>query len=124
MQGRADVLAAVGRRSEAADTLDRLAANLERDGRLADACDVARRALELAESRGRRRSVETLVARLRTAAPGDTAAAEALERALGVLEFGARSRSLARPGRRSRDERRDGRAAPWRRPRRRPIPRC
>jgi len=38
------------------------------------------------ESRGRRRSVETLVARLRTAAPGDTAAAEALERALGVLE--------------------------------------
>ena len=86
MQGRADVLAAVGRRSEAADTLDRLAANLERDGRLADACDVARRALELAESRGRRRSVETLVARLRTAAPGDTAAAEALERALGVLE--------------------------------------
>ena len=30
-------------------------------GRLADACDVARRALELAESRGRRRQVEALV---------------------------------------------------------------
>ena len=88
MQGRADVLAAVGRRSEAADQLDRLAADLERDGRLADACDVARRALELAESRGRRGQVESLVARLRTAAPGDAAAAEALERALGVLDSG------------------------------------
>ena len=58
--GRADVLAAVGRRAEAADTLDRLAAILEREGRLADACDVARRALELAESRGRRTHVEDL----------------------------------------------------------------
>ncbi len=86
MHGRADVLAAVGRRSEAADTLDGLAANLEHEGRLADACDVARRALELAESRGRRRQVESLVTRLRIAAPGDAAAAEALERALGVLD--------------------------------------
>lgn len=85
MRGRADVLAALGRRSEAAETLDRLAAILERDGRLADACDVARRALELAESRGRRRQVESLVARLRTQT-GDASAAEALERALGVLE--------------------------------------
>jgi len=88
MQGRADVLAAVGRRSEAADMLDRLAGNLEREGRLADACDVARRALELAESRGRRRQVEDLVARLRTTAAGDAAASEALERALGVLDSG------------------------------------
>lgn len=85
MHGRADVLAALGRRSEAADTLDRLAEILERDGRLADACDVARRSLELAEARGRRRQVESLVARLREAT-GDASAAEALERALGVLE--------------------------------------
>ena len=85
MHGRADVLAVVGRRSEAADQLDNLAAILERDGRLADACDVARRALELAESRGRRRQVESLVERLR-AAPGDAAASEALARALGVLD--------------------------------------
>ena len=85
MRGRADVLAAMGRRAEAADTLDRLAELLERDGRLADACDVARRSLELAESRGRRRQVESLVARLREA-PGDTVAAEALTRALGILE--------------------------------------
>lgn len=86
MQGSADVLAALGRASEAAETLDRLAAILEQDGRLADACDVARGALELVESRVRRRHVEDLVARLRTTASGDTAASEALERALGVLE--------------------------------------
>ena len=88
MHGRADVLAALGRRAEAAEMLDRLASILERDGRLADACDVARSALELAESRGRRRQVEGLVARLRTAAPEDAAAADALQRALGVLESG------------------------------------
>jgi len=85
MHGRADVLATLGRRSEAADTLDRLAAILEREGRLADACDVARRSLELAESRGRRRQVESLVARLRETT-GDASAAEALERALSVLD--------------------------------------
>ena len=88
MHGRADVLAALGRRAEAAETLDRLASILERDGRLADACDVARSALELAESRGRRRQVESLVARLRTAAPEDAAAADALQRALGILDSG------------------------------------
>jgi tetratricopeptide (TPR) repeat protein len=88
MHGRADVLAALGRRADAAETLDRLAVILERDGRLADSCDVARRALELAESRGRRQHVESLVARLRTAAPEDAAAADALERALGILESG------------------------------------
>ena len=88
MHGRADVLAALGRRAEAAEMLDRLASILERDGRLADACDVARSALELAESRGRRRQVEGLVARLRTAAPEDAAAADALQRALGILESG------------------------------------
>lgn len=86
MHGRADVLAALGRRSEAAETLDRLAAMLERDERLGDACDVARGALELAESRGRRGHVAQLVARLRTTAGADSAAAEALERALGVLD--------------------------------------
>ena len=85
LRGRADALAALGRRAEAADTLDRLAGLLEREGRLADACDVARRSLELAESRGRRRQVENLVARLRET-PGDAAAAEALARALSVLE--------------------------------------
>lgn len=86
LRGRADVEAETGRRADAAATLDRLAAVLESQGRLADACDVARRALELAESRGRRRGVAALVARLRQTS-GDPAAAEALERALSVLEI-------------------------------------
>ena len=51
-----------GRRADAAETLDRLAAVLDRDGRLLEASDAARRALELAESRGRREGVEALVA--------------------------------------------------------------
>ncbi len=96
MHGRADVLFALGRRAEAAETLDRLAAILERDGRLADACDVARQALELAESRGRRRQIESLVVRLRSAAPDDAAAADAMERALGILESGPGVRPEAR----------------------------
>src|SRR5438552_10773723 len=54
LRGRADVQASIGRRAEAAATLDQLAAILETQGRLTDACDVARHALELAESRGRR----------------------------------------------------------------------
>jgi tetratricopeptide (TPR) repeat protein len=85
LRGRADLLVTEGRAAEAATTLDRLAGALERAGRLADACDVARRALELAESRGRRRLVQTLVARLRESS-GDPSVAEALERALSVLE--------------------------------------
>ena len=85
LRGRAGVQADTGRRADAAATLDRLAALLDSQGRLADACDVARRALELAESRGRRSGVSALVARLRQTS-GDPAAAEALERALSVLE--------------------------------------
>ena len=85
LRGRADVQAGIGRRADAAATLDRLAAVLEGQGRLADACDAARRALELAESRGRRKGFGALVARLRQAS-GDPAAADALARALSVLE--------------------------------------
>jgi tetratricopeptide (TPR) repeat protein len=85
LRGRADVQADMGRRSDAAATLDRLAAVLEGQGRLADASDVARRALELAESRGRRKGFVALVARLRQAS-GDPVAAEALARAMSVLE--------------------------------------
>ena len=84
LRGRAEMLAITGRRAEAADTLDRLAAVLDRDGRLVEATDAARRALELAESRGRREGVEALVARLQEA--GIDPASEALGRALGTLE--------------------------------------
>jgi len=85
LTGRAEILAARGRRVEAAETLDRLAESLEAAGRLSDACDAARRALELAESRERRRHVRSLVEQLR-ASPGEAAAIAALERALGVLD--------------------------------------
>jgi tetratricopeptide (TPR) repeat protein len=86
MRGRADVLAMVGRRAEAAETLDHLAEIFERDGRVADALDASRRALELAESRGRRQHVERLVAAVKPSAPNDPAAAEALERAARLLD--------------------------------------
>ena len=85
LRGLGDLLAAQGRAAEAASAYDRLTGVLERAGRLADACDVARRALELAESRGRRRQVQDLVNRLQENA-GDSAAVEALTRALSVLE--------------------------------------
>ncbi|MGZ8563743.1 MAG: tetratricopeptide repeat protein [Candidatus Limnocylindria bacterium] len=83
LRGRAEMLAITGRRAEAAETLDRLAAVLDRDGRLLEATDAARRALELAESRGRREGVEALAARLQEA--GIDPASEALGRALGTL---------------------------------------
>jgi tetratricopeptide (TPR) repeat protein len=58
--GRAEALAALGRSVEAADALDRLALQQEADGKLPDALGTARRALELAESRSRRKHVEKL----------------------------------------------------------------
>lgn len=105
LHGRADVQAELGHRVEAAATLDRLAAVLERQGRLAEACDVSRRALELAESRGRRRGFAALVARLREAS-GDPAAADALARAMSVLEVdpSLAPRRPAPPGTEAADE--------------------
>src|SRR5262245_66190039 len=85
LRGRAELLAAAGRRVEAADLLDRLAAVLDGSGRLADASDAERRALELAESRERRRQVEVYAERLRASA-GDEKAARALAQVLRVLE--------------------------------------
>lgn len=93
LRGRGELLATHGRPAEAAATFDRLAGMLERAGRMADACDVARRALELAESRGRVRLVQTLVARLRESS-GDPAGDRALERAMSVLE----AEPVAEPG--------------------------
>ena len=85
LRGRSDVLAALDRRVDAADTLDRLAEVLADAGRLPDAADAARRSLELAESRERRRSIERLATRLRESA-GDEAAERALSQVLRVLE--------------------------------------
>ena len=87
LRGRADVLVASGDRAGAADTLDRLASALDANGRPSDALDAARRALELAESRGRRAGVKSMVARLtQSAPPGDPKVSETLSRALGILE--------------------------------------
>jgi tetratricopeptide (TPR) repeat protein len=87
LRGRADVLVAAGDRARAADALDRLSAALEANGRTSDALDAARRALELAESRGRRAGVKAMVARLsQSGSSGDPTVGETLSRALGILE--------------------------------------
>lgn len=85
LAGRADVLIAAGRPAEAAGVLDLLADTQEKDGRLPDACDTARRALELAESRARRRSLEALVAELRTW-PAEGGGVDQLARAVRTLD--------------------------------------
>ncbi len=85
LAGRADVLIAAARPAEAAGVLDLLAETQESEGRLPDACDTARRALELAESRARRRYLEALVAELRTWT-GERGGEEQLARALRTLE--------------------------------------
>ncbi len=85
LAGRAEALVAAGRPAEAAGVLDLLADTQEADGRLPDACDTARQALELAESRARRRHLEALVAELRQWTP-ERGGEEELARALRTLE--------------------------------------
>ncbi len=92
--GRAQALVALDRRLEAADVYDSLAELRAGSGKLADAVDAARRSLELAEGRERRRTLERLIGRLRATRADDRARA-ALERALRVLE-GPRT-ALTRP---------------------------
>src|SRR3954451_23523346 len=83
--GQAQALVALDRRADAADTYDELAELRASSGKLADAVDAARRALELAEGRERRRTLERLIGRLR-ATRADEPALKALDRALRVLE--------------------------------------
>jgi tetratricopeptide (TPR) repeat protein len=85
LAGQADLYVRGGRRIEAAETLDILAEVHEAAGRLAEACDTARLALEQAESKTRRRHVEELTRALR-ASGGDDASEQALTRALLMLE--------------------------------------
>lgn len=82
LAGRAELLAEIGRRVDAADDLDVVAEGQQAAGRLTDAADTALRALQLAESKTRRRSVEAL-ARVLRETPGQELAAIALERGLG-----------------------------------------
>jgi len=83
--GQAQALVALDRKADAADAYDALAELRAASGKLADAVDAARRALELAEGRERRRTLERLIGRLR-ATRADEPARKALERALRVLE--------------------------------------
>jgi tetratricopeptide (TPR) repeat protein len=85
LSGRAELLATLGRRVDAADDLDAVANSQEASGRLVDAADTALRALQLAESKARRRHVEALARTLRET-PGQELAASALEQALGGTE--------------------------------------
>ncbi len=85
LRGRAELQADQGRRAEAALDFERLAGVLEGAGRLTDAADAARRALELAESRSRRREMERLGGLLRDSGE-DRSAVDALDRALRILE--------------------------------------
>ncbi len=96
LAGRADALVVAGRPAEAAGVLDLLADTQESAGRLPDACDTARRALELAESRARRRYLETLVAELQSWAP-ERGGADQLARALRALEVPAAARAVPDP---------------------------
>jgi len=85
LRGRAELQAEEGRRAEAAIDFEALAGILERAGRLTDSADAARRALELAESRSRRREMERLGGLLRDSG-ADRSAVDALDRALRILE--------------------------------------
>ncbi|HET7474016.1 MAG TPA: tetratricopeptide repeat protein [Candidatus Limnocylindrales bacterium] len=103
LRGLAEIHVLTGRRTDAAETLDRLADGLDAAGRLADATDTARRALELAESRSRRQHVEELAARLRAASTGDEAAQRALDQALRILAPAAPDEPIVEPGAREPD---------------------
>ena len=85
LAGRADALSAAGRQAEAAGVLDLLAETQAADGRLPDACDTARRALELAESRARRRHLQALVTELQ-GWPAERGRQEQLALAVRLLE--------------------------------------
>ena len=83
--GRAQAFAALGRPGEAADAYDALSEARLAGGKLADAVDAARRALELAEGRERRRTLARLIEELRASEPGEPGRL-ALEQALQVLD--------------------------------------
>jgi len=85
LRGRAGSLTSIGDRAAAAETLDRLAAGLEGDGRLADSTAILCRALELAESRGRREAVRHAVQRLQATASEDPAADDVVATAMSLL---------------------------------------
>lgn len=85
LAGRAEALTRAGRSAEAADALDLVAGIQAAADRPLDALDSARRALELAESRQRRREVAILVEEVRRTDRGPDAE-PVIARAMRVLE--------------------------------------
>jgi tetratricopeptide (TPR) repeat protein len=85
LRGRIDMLLALGDRSRAAETLDRLVPVLESADRRSDAIDAASRALDLAESRGRREALQAMVDRLAVEPDAAAAAGASLIRARDLL---------------------------------------
>ena len=83
--GRARALDQLGRRREAAEAFDVVAEVHALAGRPTEAVDAARRALELAEGRERRRTLQRLLDRLR-GSELDEPARDALDKALGILD--------------------------------------
>ena len=92
--GRAQALAALDKRPQAGDAYDAVAEVQAANGKLADAVDSARRGLELAEGRERRRTLERLIERLRATEPAESGRV-ALEKAMVVLEGRAIERKAA-----------------------------
>jgi tetratricopeptide (TPR) repeat protein len=86
LRGRAEALLALGDRVGAAETLDRLAAALDKGGRTADGVDAARRALDLAESRSRRAALRLMADRLLADPVAAAAARDAVDRAEALLQ--------------------------------------
>lgn len=85
LAGRAEALVQMSRPAEAADVLDRLAGVRSAAGQEVEALDAARRALELAESRPRRRDVRRLADLVR-ASDLDRQAGDVLVGALRLLD--------------------------------------
>jgi tetratricopeptide (TPR) repeat protein len=100
--GQAEALAAADMRSDAASALDHVAEIQEASGRLPEAADTLRRAIELEESIERTRRQRSLLREIRLAA-GDQAAEKLLARALRLREEPgpepAKRASAARSGR-------------------------
>ena len=98
LRGIAEAHIRTGRRTDAAATLDGWPTRSTRAGRLADATDAARRALELAESRARRHTGRNV----RRPAPGRVSGDEVAQRALDQALAGAGAGRSGRRGARRR----------------------
>jgi thioredoxin-like negative regulator of GroEL len=85
LRGRADALVALGDRMRAAETLDRLAPVIDAAGRRGEALDLAGTALDLAEARSRRATLQAMVDAVGADPTSEAAVTGALARAAARL---------------------------------------